>query len=491
MSVTHLVAETSRRGRAPPCAPGSRARPGSAWPFIATASSASRSSSTRLHRGAGGEPVGRHCTSAGQRPALIPASRSRAARLVPSHSRLPMYWPPNWVGYTAQGDVILDQRAPEQLVEGEGDFPADHAVDAQLPARRVDLREDEGGVHPVEIAIGGDERGDSPGMPRSTPGGRAGPAVGATVERRTAPGRSPRWTARPAGARPARPPPRLLLSPRPRPESCAVAALGSTAHRPAPVRPVLPRRPDHPACGPRQVRHRGSPSGRSGARPVARGAYHRPPGVFGPAGSPVPPVLLQLRPRLGGPTRSTSTRSASAAVAAAATVGSTLAAPRGGLVSSRRKRRPARRAPGPPCRRPAAVRPARRSAAAKMASTAIMPVTRASLSSEPNSVIANSFSHGGVWAICSCPTSTTGDPFAPVRPPPAVPLRARRHRQHPGDRAEDRPAPGPGISRPRRLPIVSMPSIRCRRARGLPGPVNWTKVFADASERPCPPYRLT
>ena len=59
--------------------------------------------------------------------------------------------------------------------------------------------------------------------------------------------------------------------------------------------------------------------------------------------------------------------------------------------------------------------------AAKMASTTRMPPTSTSLSSEPNSVMAKFFSHGGVKSICSCPTATTGDPLAPVRPATSCP----------------------------------------------------------------------
>ncbi len=56
------------------------------------------------------------------------------------------------------------------------------------------------------------------------------------------------------------------------------------------------------------------------------------------------------------------------------------------------------------------------STAANSASTTRMPLTRTSLSWEPNSLIAKFFSAGGVKSICSWPTATTGDPPAPVMP---------------------------------------------------------------------------
>ena len=65
---------------------------GSACPFIATASSASRPSITVCT----GVPEVNPSTEvhiSWSAPALIPASLSRAARLAPSHLALPMYGP--------------------------------------------------------------------------------------------------------------------------------------------------------------------------------------------------------------------------------------------------------------------------------------------------------------------------------------------------------------------------------------------------------------
>ncbi len=70
-----------------PCATGSAA------PFIATASSASRPSITT----GTGVPEVNPSTDvhiSWSAPALMPASRSRPARLAPSHLALPMYGPP-------------------------------------------------------------------------------------------------------------------------------------------------------------------------------------------------------------------------------------------------------------------------------------------------------------------------------------------------------------------------------------------------------------
>ena len=107
--------------------------------------------------------------------------------------------------------------------------------------------------------------------------------------------------------------------------------------------------------------------------------------------------------------------------------------------------------------------------AAKIPSTTRMPLTRTSLSSEPNSLIAKFFSHGGVKSICSCPTATTGDPFAPVSPATSCPTPS-------AVAAASRPAIAPRPARrlapgslpPRRFPFMSMSSIRYGRPQGLP-----------------------
>ena len=167
----------------------------------------------------------------------------------------------------------------------------------------------------------------------------------------------------------------------------------------------------------------------------------------------------------GGPIRPISTRSTTAAAAVAASVGSTLDTVAVGRVAAAvspmaaNTTRPAM----PYASRRVAATPIR---AAKIPSTTRMPLTRTSLSSEPNSLIAKFFSQGGVKSICNCPTATTGDPVAPVRPatscptPSAVPAASTPAIAPSPAR---RLAPGSSGSRP--LPIVSIFSIRCRRPR--------------------------
>ena len=109
--------------------------------------------------------------------------------------------------------------------------------------------------------------------------------------------------------------------------------------------------------------------------------------------------------------------------------------------------------------------------AAKIPSTTMMPLTRTSLSSEPNSLIAKFFSHGGVKSICSCPTATTGDPFAPVKPATSCPTPS-------AVAAASNPAIAPSPARrlaqgslgPRRLPFVSIVLYSVPRDRGFARP---------------------
>jgi len=52
-----------------------------------------------------------------------------------------------------QGDVVVDHGAPDQIVEREDNRLVHHAVDAQLPGGRSDLRHDQGRVDPVERRV--------------------------------------------------------------------------------------------------------------------------------------------------------------------------------------------------------------------------------------------------------------------------------------------------------------------------------------------------
>ena len=183
------------------------------------------------------------------------------------------------------------------------------------------------------------------------------------------------------------------------------------------------------------------------------------PRVCGAAEAPAP---------AGGPIRSISTRSTMAAAAVAASVGSRLATDAVGRVAAAVSPMAANTSkPAIPCHsRRVAATPI---TAAKIPSTTRMPLTSTSLSSEPKSVIAKFFSHGGVKSICNCPTATTGDPFAPVSPATSCPTPS-------AVAAASRPAIAPSPARrlaqgslgPRRLPFMSMSLIRCRRPQGLP-----------------------
>ncbi len=163
----------------------------------------------------------------------------------------------------------------------------------------------------------------------------------------------------------------------------------------------------------------------------------------------------------GGLASGISTRSTTAAAATAARVGSRLAKVAVGRVTAAVSPTTANTA------RPAMPYAIRRVAAApmtaaKMPSTTRIPLTRTSLSSGPNSVMAKFFSHGGVKSICSSPTATTGDPLAPVSPatncptPSAVPAASS-----PATAPRPRPARRPS------LPLMVMSFIRRGGGAGL------------------------
>ena len=92
MSVTHLVADTYPYSPGTTIRAGNPCSTGSGWPFMATASSASRPSITV----ATGVPDVNPSTDVQYSwlaPALMPASRSTPASEAPSHSALPIYGP--------------------------------------------------------------------------------------------------------------------------------------------------------------------------------------------------------------------------------------------------------------------------------------------------------------------------------------------------------------------------------------------------------------
>src|SRR6516162_10294652 len=127
-------------------------------------------------------------------------------------------------------------------------------------------------------------------------------------------------------------------------------------------------------------------------------------------------------------------------------------------------------------------------------STTTIPLTRTSLSSAPNSVMAKFFSHGGVKSICSSPTTTTGDPLAPVSPATNCPAPSAAP-------AASTPAtaPSPRLHPSRRpvvpLPLTLMMCIRRHRGAGLVGPPRFlgnphavaaTNMTCDRHYRPGP-----
>ncbi|CAM5633034.1 hypothetical protein SFIMM107S_03366 [Streptomyces griseus] len=66
------------------------------------------------------------------------------------------------VGDAGEGDLPFDQRAVQQVLVGEFQVLSDAlAVDAEPPGVRVDLRDHQGGVHPVERVVRGGERADA------------------------------------------------------------------------------------------------------------------------------------------------------------------------------------------------------------------------------------------------------------------------------------------------------------------------------------------
>ena len=199
----------------------------------------------------------------------------------------------------------------------------------------------------------------------------------------------------------------------------------------------------------------GGTSGRSGA--ASRSCAPSAPAASGGSSSSAAGAYLMT----GGLARGIRTSSTAAADATAARVGSRLVKVAVGRVAAAvspitaNTARPAR----PYAIRRVAAAPM---TAAKMASTTRIPLTRTSLSSEPNSVMAKFFSHGGVKSICSSPTATTGDPLAPVSPATNCPTPSAAP-------AASSPAmaPRPRLARPPPLPLMLMLCIRCGGGPGL------------------------
>jgi len=103
MSVTHLVADTYPYSPGTTMRTGNPCATGSAVPFMATASIASRPSRT-VAMGVPEVKPSVEVHSNWSAPARGRAVRSRLARLVPSHLALPMYGPAT--GFDTQHSVI-------------------------------------------------------------------------------------------------------------------------------------------------------------------------------------------------------------------------------------------------------------------------------------------------------------------------------------------------------------------------------------------------
>src|SRR6516225_4711539 len=93
MSVSHLHADTYPYRPGTTIRTGNPCATGSAVPFIATASSASRPSMTACTGTPEVNPSA-EVHSSWLAPARMPAARSRLARLAPSHLALPVEGPP-------------------------------------------------------------------------------------------------------------------------------------------------------------------------------------------------------------------------------------------------------------------------------------------------------------------------------------------------------------------------------------------------------------
>src|SRR5271165_4409238 len=362
-----------------------------------------------LHRGARGEPVHRGAHQL-VRPGLDPRLTQHRGQAGAQPLRVADVRAADRVGHAAQGDVVLDQRPLEQLVEGERDLPVDHAVDPQLPVRRVDLRQDERGVYPVEARVGRDER------------------------------REPWYVEAVAGRQRLRGDRGLGDAQGPLRAGHAAAFGQQPARQPGRGRGARGRRAGREeAAARRPLRLDVLGSGRSRAGSAAITGSN---------------VTAGRGAGAAGLTKGISNRSTTTAAAVAARVGSRLA-----TVAVGRNTANTPRPIMPYAIRRVAAAPM---TAAKMASTTRIPLTRTSLSSAPNSVMAKFFSHGGVKSICNSPTATTGDPLAPVSPATNCPTPS-------AVAAASTPATAPSPKRRTSLRLVRMLFIRCGGGAGLAG----------------------
>ena len=124
--------------------------------------------------GARGEPVDRGAQQLiGTRQRAGLPDQVRQARAKPSG--VSHVGPSDRVRDAGERYVGLDERAPQQVGEGEGHLASHHPVDPQPPGRRIDLGHEQGGVDPVETVIRGDgsnERAEAGDIEITAPGKR-------------------------------------------------------------------------------------------------------------------------------------------------------------------------------------------------------------------------------------------------------------------------------------------------------------------------------
>ena len=94
-------------------------------------------------------------------PAWTPAASSTVAERDADPAGVAGVFAADLVRDAGQGDVALDRRVVEQLVESQGDLAVDHPVDPQAPLVGRDDGDLQGRVDPVERVVRSDERGDS------------------------------------------------------------------------------------------------------------------------------------------------------------------------------------------------------------------------------------------------------------------------------------------------------------------------------------------
>ena len=135
-------------------------RRGSGWPFMPTASRDSRPSMT----GSVATPMVMPLTSRmtiWSAPGLDPRLAEQRGQQRALPAGVADVAAADALRDAGQGDVVLDHRHLQQLVERDRHRVVDHAVDAQLPGGGRDLRDGQGRVDPVELGVRREERGQA------------------------------------------------------------------------------------------------------------------------------------------------------------------------------------------------------------------------------------------------------------------------------------------------------------------------------------------